>query len=248
MNVSLYQAAAAMNVNARWQELIAQNLAASSVPGGRKQEMSFASVEAALAPKAAGQTSSHHLIPTSSTTTNFQQGELRPTNLATDLAVDGPGFFEVQLPNGSHAFSRDGELQFNAQGQLVTKQGYTVLGDGGPLQMDPTNPSPISVAPTGEVSQGGEVKGHIKLVEFNQPGLLTPIGAGCFVAGNPQLQSTPAQSSALRQGYLETANISPTTEMASMITAMRSFEANQKVMQMQDERMSKEISDLGNPS
>jgi flagellar basal-body rod protein FlgG len=248
MNVSLYQAAAAMNVNARWQDLIAQNLVASSVPGARKQEMSFTAVEAALARNPAGQNVSHHLIPTGSATTNFEQGELEPTKSATDFAIQGPGFLEVQLPNGSQGYSRDGKLHLNTLGQLVTKQGYTVLGDSGPLQLDPNNPSGITVTPTGEVSQDGKVKGHIKLVEFNQPRLLTAIGAGCFVASNPQLQSTPAQSSTLRQGFLETTNIATTTEMASMITAMRSFEANQKVMQMQDDRMGKVISDLGNPS
>jgi flagellar basal body rod protein FlgG len=248
MNVSLYQAAAAMNASSRWQDVIADNLVAGSTPGSRKVKVSFAAVQAALTPGVSGQRSSSHAIPTVTTSATFQQGPLRPTNLPTDLAVDGPGFLEVQLPNGTHAFTRDGELQFNAQGQLVTKQGFLVLGDGGPLQMDPTNPAQFSVSPSGQISQGNGVKGRLKLLEFNQPGLLTPVGAGCYVANNPQVQSAPAKSSTLRQGYLETANSTPTVEMASLITAMRSFEANQKVMQMQDDRMGRVITDLGSPS
>jgi flagellar basal-body rod protein FlgG len=179
---------------------------------------------------------------------NFQQGTLRPTGLPTDLALEGPGFFEVQLPNGSHAFTRDGELQLNAQGQLVTKQGYLVMSDGGPVQLDPANSSPISVSASGELSQGGALKARLNLVEFSQPHNLQPIGGGCFIVNGPQTRPTPAQSSQIRQGFLESANTSPTTEMASLITAMRMFEANQKVMQMQDDRMGRVITELGNPT
>lgn len=246
MNVSLYQAAAGMNANSRWQEAIAQNLAGSSIPGSRKQDISFSAVTAGMAPGLAGLNNGGYVMPASHSTVNLQPGLLRPTGLPTDLAIEGLGFFEVQLPNGSHAFTRDGELQLNAQGQLVTKQGYLVMSDGGPLQLDPANSSPISVAATGEVSQGGAVKGRIRLVEFTQPGRLNPIGGGCFLATDPQAQAIAAQSSLLRQGSLESANTSPTTEMASLITAMRMFEANQKVMLMQDDRMGRLINDLGN--
>jgi flagellar basal-body rod protein FlgF len=246
MNVSLYQAAAAMNANSRWQEVITENLAGSSIPGSRKQDISFSAVSAGMAPGLAGLNGGGFLMPSSTATVNLQQGTLRPTGLPTDLAIEGPGFLEVQLPNGTHGFTRDGELQLNAQGQLVTKQGFLVLGDGGPLQLDPANSSPISVSATGEISQGGGLKGRIRLVEFSHPRELKPIGGGCFVTDNPQSQAIAAKSSQLRQGLLESANTSPTTEMASLITAMRMFEANQKVMQMQDERMGRVITDLGN--
>jgi len=248
MNVSLYPAAAAMNANSRWQEVIAENLAGSSVPGARKKDISFSAVAAGMAQGVARQTGASYVMPTSTASINFQQGSMRPTGLPTDMGIEGPGFFEVQLPNGTHGFTRNGELQLSAQGQLVTKQGYPVLGDGGPLQFDPANSSPISVAATGEVSQGGSLKGRIRLVEFTQPGQLTPIGSGCFLANKPGLQATAAQSSQIRQGVLEGANTSPTTEMASLITAMRMFESNQKVMQMQDERMGRVITDLGSVS
>jgi flagellar basal-body rod protein FlgF len=245
MNVSLYQAAAGMNANARWQEVIAENLAGSAIPGARKQDISFSAVSAGLAPGIAGLNGGGFVMPTSTASVNFQQGMLRPSGLPTDMAIEGSGFFEVQLPNGSHAFTRDGELQLNAQGQLVTKQGYLVLTDNGPLQLDPANSTPISVAASGEVSQGGAVKGRIRLVEFGQPNLLKAIGNSCFIATNPRSQALAAQSSQLRQGFLEGANTSPTTEMASLITSMRMFEANQKVMQMQDDRMGRVITDLG---
>ena len=165
-----------------------------------------------------------------------------------DFAIEGPGFFEVQLPNGDHAYTRDGEFQLNAQGQMVTKTGNPVLSDGGPIQFDPNNASPITVSSTGEVSQGGDVKGRLRLVEFNDPHLLTSIGGGCFLANHQDLLAKDSTASSVRQGYLEGSNTSPTSEMASLITAMRMFEANQRVLQMQDERMGHVISELGSPT
>src|SRR5467141_729580 len=129
MNVSLTQAAAAMSANARWQEVIAENLATSSIPGARKRQLSFSSVEAGLAPGGITPPGGSYTIPRAETTINFEQGMTRPTGVATDLAIEGAGFFEVQLPNGSRAFTRDGEFHVNAQGQLATKQGYLVMSD-----------------------------------------------------------------------------------------------------------------------
>jgi flagellar basal body rod protein FlgG len=252
MNVSLTQAAAAMNASARWQEVIAENLATSSIPGARKRQLSFSSVEAGLAPAGIAQPTGGFVIPRAQTSINFEQGMSRPTGIATDLAIEGPGFFEVQLPNGSRAFTRDGEFHINAQGQLTTKQGYLVLGnnlvlgDNAPLQFDSNNANPIAIAPGGEVSQGGEDKGRILMFEFKDPRQLTLIGDGYFIADNPRIRPLPSSpATQIRQGFLETSNTSPTAEMANLITSMRMFEANQKVMQTQDDRMGKIISDLG---
>ncbi len=246
MNVSLSQAAAAMNANSRWQEVIAENLATSSIPGARRQELSFSSVEAGLAPGALAATGLRYMMPAAKSSINFQQGVMRPTGNSTDLAIEGTAFFGVQLPNGSRAYTRDGEFHLNAQGQLATKQGYTVMSDGGPLQFDSSNASPISISPAGEVSQGADTKGRLKLVEFNDPHQLALIGDGYFVADAARPMDSPA--SRVKQGYLEGSNTSPTTEMAGLITAMRMFEANQRVLQSQDERMGRVISELGNPS
>lgn len=245
MNVSLYQAAAAMNAQARWQDLITQNLASSSVPGFRKREISFSAVQAGLGPAGGNAADSRYLMPTAVDGTNFQEGELRPTGNAMDFAIDGPGFFEVQMANGSHAYTRDGEFQLNGQGQLVTKQGNLVLGESGPIQLDPNSSAQITVSSSGDVSQGDQIRGKLHLVDFNQPQSLTPIGAGYFLADKPGLLPSATSVSSVRQGFLEASNTSPTAEMASLIRAMRLFEANQKVIQVQDERMGHVITDLG---
>ena len=244
MNVSLYQAAAAMNATSRWQEMISDNLADCSVPGARKQDISFSAIQAGLPSAQLGANGERWVMPAARPTINFTQGEINATGVATDFAIDGPGFFQVQLPNEETAFTRDGEFHINAKGQLTTKRGYPIMGDSGPIQLDPNNPAPITVSATGQVSQGTETKGHIKVAEFKDPRALTVLGNG-FYAAKPGQKPDDTQTSMVRQGYLEAANSSPTVEMSSMITAMRMFESNQKVLQMQDDRMGRVITDLG---
>jgi flagellar basal-body rod protein FlgF len=249
MNVSLYHAASALNANDRWQELIAEKLASSSIPGFRKQDISFAAVQAGyLAPgELSGSHAPQSTLPAGRVATSFRPGELRYTGLVTDLALEGPGFFEVQLPNGTIGYTRDGEFHISAQGQLVTKQGHPVLSDGGPIQIDMDNPAPISIAPGGEVSQGSDVKGRIRVTEFEDEQRLTQISGGLFLAQDPAADGRPALNSTVRQGWLESANTTAVAEMANLITAMRAFEANQKVIQVQDDRMTKTIHEMGNP-
>ena len=247
VNVSLFQAGAALNANSRWQEVIADNLASSSIPGYKKQQLSLAAVQAGLMPAGVNGSQSPQMfvIPKSTTTTNFTAGELRSTGVPTDLAIEGKGFFEVQLPGGTTGYTRDGEFQINAKGQLSTKEGYPVLGQGGPIKLDTADPTPASISTSGDVTQGAVSRGKLAVAEFKKPELLTQISASYFVAPNQSLQTQPSTSK-VRQGYLEGSNSSTVLEMASLMTAMRGFEANQHVVQIQDDRMSKTIADLGN--
>jgi flagellar basal-body rod protein FlgF len=248
VNVSLYQAAAAMSANARWQEAISENLASASIPGFKKQDLSFEAVRSGLMPQANLDPSLQFTFPQAKSATNFSQGQLRATGVNTDVAIEGKGFFEVQLPDGSHAYTRDGEFHLNASGQLTTKQGHPVLGEGGPIQLDQNLGGAVSISATGEVSQGEEVRGKLKVVDFEQPKSLTKINGGYFTTGGANILPTVMAQPALRQGFLEGANTSPVAEMASLIGVMRGFEANQRLMQIHDERMGKTISELGNPT
>lgn len=247
MNVSLYQAAAALNANTRWQEMIAENLAASSVPGYKKQELSFATVQAGLMP-APSNGPQHFSLPHATAATNFQPGELNATGVSTDIALEGRGFIPVQLSDGQTGYTRDGQFHISSTGQLVTKQGFAVLGDSGPIQLDLNNHTPLSISATGEVSQGADIKGTLKAFDFNEPNRLIPISHGCFLATDPNLKPIDAPETSFRQGYLESSNTSSATEMAHLITSMRMFEANQRIIQAHDERMGHAISELGNPT
>ena len=214
-----------MNASARWQEVISENLASSQIPGFKKQDLSFSAVQARTAGTSPS-SARRFAMPLAVATTNLQAGELRSTGVATDLALEGPGVFEVQMPGGGRGYTRDGGFRVSAQGELVTKQGLPVIGDTGPLQLDTSNPGPISVAPTGEVSQGAALKGRLKLSEFSDPAALVSV----------------------RQGFVEDANTSSVTEMVNLISAMRLFQANQKTIQSEDDRVGRLISDVGNPA
>ncbi len=239
MNVSIYQAASTMQAMDRWQEAIAENLAAATVPGYKKQEMSFEASVVGKYPVSGAPV----LMQKGQPATNFQPGEFRVTNVKTDVAVDGKAFFEVQLPDGNSAFTRDGEFHISSTGQLVTKEGYTVLGEGGPIQFDLNNHTELSVSPTGEISQGADLKGRLRLTEFADPKALNRISGGYFSAANTEAGPT-ASTASVRQGVLESANTSVVREMANLMVAMRTFEANQRMAQLHDDRMGRAISDL----
>jgi flagellar basal-body rod protein FlgG len=244
VNVSLYQAASALNANSRWQEVISENLAASSIPGYKKQDMSFAAVQAGMMPKTPTGVSQQFALPQVNAVTNFQPGELKATSSKTDVALEGPGFFVVQMANGAPGYTRDGEFQINSQGQLTTKQGYPVMGESGPIQLDLNNTAALSISVDGVISQGADVKGKLRVVDFQQPQLLTAAGAGYFISQNGSAAPNDVAQPSVRQGYLEGANTSSVAEMANLITVMRGFEANQRVIQLQDDRMGKAISEL----
>ncbi|NOS71974.1 MAG: flagellar hook-basal body protein [Verrucomicrobia bacterium] len=248
MNVSLYQAAAAMTANERWQDVISENLASSSIPGFKKNTISFDAVQAGMMPQQTPDPRMNYTLPHATVSTSFAQGELRPTGSNTDLAIEGAGFFEVQLPTGDTAFTRDGGFHVSANGQLVNKQGFPLMGEAGPIQLDRTNKEPISISATGEVSQGAELRGKLKVVEFEKPQSLSQVGGGLYSLGQSNQLPTPTKASTVRQGFLEASNVSAVKEMAGLISTMRAFEASQRVLQMHDERMGRAISELGNPN
>jgi flagellar basal-body rod protein FlgG len=187
-------------------------------------------------------------MPLAGTSTNFQAGEMRSTGVSTDLAIEGNAFFDVQLADGTHAYTRDGEFRVDTQGQLVNKQGLPILGTNGPIQLNPRNASPITVAGNGQISQGGNVVGRLKLAEFDDPRVLVPTGGGCFVVSDPAIQPGASTTSTVHQGFVESSNAVPVQEMGDLISAMRFYEANQKVAQMADDRANRLISDVANPT
>jgi flagellar basal-body rod protein FlgG len=114
--------------------------------------------------------------------------------------------------------------------------------------MDLRNAGPFSVSANGEISHGTDQKGRLNLVEFNDPKHLTQAGGGYFLANNPDLTVTPSEQATVRQGYLEGANTTSISEMVNLMSAMRNFEANQRMIQIQDDQMGRVIQDLGQPT
>jgi flagellar basal-body rod protein FlgF len=251
MNGPLYQAAAALDGNIRWQEMIAQNLAAGTNPGFKKQDISFASVHAGVLGGGSDDLVAQNrrsLLPAPSIATNFSQGSLRATNNKSDIALKdgGPavGFLAVRLPTGETGYTRDGEFRISLQGQMLTKDNLELLGEGGvPIQVDPGSPESVSISDSGDISQGGVVRGKLAVFEFSDTADLVRHGSGNYVP-KPNVQARPATRTMIGQGFQESSNAVPMTEMSSLMMALRHFEANQRVIQMQDERMGRTIQEL----
>src|SRR5208282_3325420 len=140
----------------------------------------------------------------------------------------------------------------NSKGQLVTKESYLVLGVNAagvrtPIQLNTDHSGPLSISSTGNVNQGTELIGHLAVTAIDKPHLLTQLSGGYFQAQNPKIVQSPSKAN-VREGYLEASNSSTLMQMASMMTASRGFEANQHVIQIQDDRLNRTISELGNPT
>jgi len=176
---------------------------------------------------------------------------MKYTGSGSDVAIEGKGFFEVKLPNGQTALTRDGEFQLNSKSQLVTNESYPVLGISNgvtnPIQLSSDHSGPLSISSTGNVNQGSELRAKLKVTDVDEPQKLTPLGGGYFLAQDPKIAMKPSTSN-LREGYLEGSKTNTLSEMASMMTASRSFEANQKIIQIQDDRLNRTITELGNPT
>ena len=164
MNVSLYQAATALEGAQQRQNVIAENLAASGIPGFKRNTVGYHSVNAAMfndAMKAADKTQLQYMLPRITGHIDFSQGTLVRTGDNTNLAIDGPGFFGIDGPNGQ-VFTRDGSFHVNSAGQLVTKEGYPLrqAGSGAPIIVATDTDAPITISRDGMVSQGGAPLGQ----------------------------------------------------------------------------------------
>jgi flagellar basal body rod protein FlgG len=266
VNVSLYQAAAAMDASARWQEAVSENLAEVSRPGFKKHDVTFSALVAGKMekpvemikkttdPVTGGEVESTETgekpfqLPKPSLAINFEQGPLKQTHVKTDIALTGKGFLQVQDLQGNNLFTRDGELKMLPSGQLVTKEGY----DTGLQLNDPNQVQSLVIAKNGTASQAGEVIGQLQLFAFNDPSKLTRISGAYYKANNPADMGMPMADvdrdaegfTEIEQGFLEQSNSTSLTEMTSLIRSMRHFEANQKVIQAHDQRLGQTISTL----
>ncbi|TCS63016.1 flagellar basal-body rod protein FlgG [Varunaivibrio sulfuroxidans] len=173
-----------------------------------------------------------------------EQGNLTATDNTFDLAIQGKGFFQVQMPNGDTAYTRDGTFQLNAQGQIVTHDGYLLQ----PNLTVPSNAVDVSINASGEVLAKieGQVAlqnvGQIQTANFaNEPGLQA-IGSNLYLetpaSGNATI-GTPASSGygSILQGFLETSNVNAVEEISNLISAQRAYEMNSKVIQTSDDMM-----------
>jgi len=178
------------------------------------------------------------------TTKQFTQGSLEITDQSMDLAINGRGFFQILLPDGTTSYTRDGQFQVNSDGAMVTASGNLIE----PAITIPTNASTITIGEDGTVSVTvtGEAAaaqvGQITTVDFINPQGLKAIGNNLFreteASGNPQT-GTPGLSGfgEIKQGVLEQSNVDTVKELVDMITVQRAYEMNSKVVSTADQML-----------
>ena len=250
MNVGVYQGAASLAALERLQEVISQNIASASVSGFKKTEASFASVLGETE-RAGGDGRSGReirgVMPTMVSQISMKQGELRSTGSELDFAIQGGGFFQVQRPNGEMGYTRDGAFQLSPERTLVTKAGFPVMGDGGPLTLKPGG-GRISINAEGTLLQGDTPVAKIGVYDFSDPRSLQRVGDGLLGPGDTSAQPQAVERPAVLGGHLESSNVSPLQEMVNLVTISRAYEASQKVIFAHDENTGKAIETLGNPN
>lgn len=183
-------------------------------------------------------------VRTVSTQKTFTQGSLETTGQALDVAINGRGFFEIQMPDGSTAYTRDGQFQRNANGELVNSSGMLVS----PGITIPENAETITIGEDGVVtaSVAGEPEaqnvGNLSLVDFVNPSGLQSLGGNLYAetvaSGNPQ-QGTPGQDGmgSLVQQSLENSNVDVVEELVDMISTQRAYEMNSRVISTADQML-----------
>ncbi|HHX73858.1 MAG TPA: flagellar hook-basal body protein [Firmicutes bacterium] len=243
----LYTAAAGMMVEAARQEIITHNLANSETHGFKKDLAVQLTQTAVPLVRAGGPTGgSRQVLGTldwgvlvAGIHTSGEQGSLQETGRALDLALSGEGFFAVETPRGVR-YTRNGAFTVDAERFLVTENGDRVLGTGGFIRL-PEGETVIDEA--GRIYTGGILTGQLQLTVFSEPAVLQKDRDALFAA--PEDAETVPFDGQVRQGYLESSNVSVADEMVRMLVALRAYETNQRVIQVQNEMLGKAVNEVG---
>jgi flagellar basal-body rod protein FlgG len=183
-------------------------------------------------------------VRTVATSRQFSQGNLQQSGNSLDLAVKGNGFFQIQMPDGTTAYTRDGSFQVSSTGQVVTSSGYTVQ----PGITIPATSQSITVGADGTVSvtlpgqATPQVLGQIQLANFINPPGLEPRGQNLYTetaaSGTPSTGAAGANGLGdVAQGFVETSNVNVVEELVAMIQTQRAYELNSKAIQTSDQML-----------
>ncbi|KQY52695.1 flagellar basal-body rod protein FlgG [Lysobacter sp. Root494] len=254
MTQALWIAKTGLDAQQTRMAVISNNLANTNTTGFKRDRASFEDLLYQTVRQPGGASSEQTQLPTglstgtgvrvAATAKQFAQGNLAQTGNALDVAINGRGFFEVLMPDGSTAYTRDGSFQLNAQGELVTNSGYPVQ----PGLQFPEGTQSVTVGSDGTVSvqiagQAESVQvGQLTLADFVNPAGLQAKGENLFVetgASGPAQSGAPGQSGVgvLVQGALEGSNVNVVEELVSMIETQRAYETNAKAISTTDQML-----------
>lgn len=256
MNAALWVSKTGLDAQQTNIATISNNLANASTVGYKKARAIFEDLFYQNINQPGGKSSQDTELPTGlmlgtgtkvvATQKIFTPGNVQPTNNSFDVMVEGKGFFQILLPDGSIGYSRNGQFNLNNEGTLVTNgSGYLVQ----PEITVPANAEKVTIASDGQVTvqirgqQEPQTLGQITTVDFINPSGLEPIGQNLFLAtgssGDP-VEGTPGLEGLgqLRQATLESSNVNVTEELVNLIEAQRVYEMNSKVISSVDEMLS----------
>jgi len=250
---SLWTAATGMSAQSLNVDVISNNLANVNTAGFKRGRANFQDLMYQQVTSPGSQNSAGNQVPsgvqvglgvrTAGISRIFSEGSFQQTGNPLDLAIEGRGFFQVQMPDGSLSYTRTGSFSVDSQGQLVTQDGYVVQ----PAMTIPSDASSINISPDGTLSvvQPGNVQstiGQIQLADFSNPDGLTAIGHSLFQESQASGTATTASPGtggfgSVAQSTLEMSNVNTVEEMVNMIAAQRAYEMNSKSIQAADEML-----------
>lgn len=256
-------------------EQIANNVANANTPGFKKDKVVFKEYLAALEKgtedvdlpqrdwkpedfyRSNGAEDS--FVKVDGTYTMHEQGQLTPTGNSFDFALNGQGFFEVLTPQGVR-YSRKGNFTINAEGKLVTDQGFSILSKGAPPVINPDGSMQLSSPPEsrqitvgnnklsisldGEVFAGNNKIADLAVVEFNDLHQLKKEGNSLFVNTDAKNYKIGNNKTSVHQGFVEQSNVNAVSEMSQLINANRNFESIQRVIKTYDQISSKAVNEI----
>ncbi len=254
MNQSLWIAKTGLDAQQTKMSVISNNLANASTTGYKRSRAVFEDLLYQNQRQVGAQSTQNTLFPTGlmvgtgvrtvATDKLFTQGSMSQSQNPMDVAIDGRGFLQILRADGTLAFTRDGQLQINQLGQLVTASGFAVQP---PVQI-PVEAQSVTIGLDGTVSvrlpgqPGTSQLGAIQLVDFINPGGLQPIGSNLFIestASGTPIPGIPGINGmgTLLQGYLEGSNVNVVEELVNMIETQRAYEMNSKAISTSDQML-----------
>lgn len=254
MHAALWVSKTGLTAQDKQLATISNNLANSSTVGFKRDRAVFEDLLYQVQRQPGANSSQNTQLPTGlqlgtgvrvvATQKQFSTGTLQVTDQPLDVAIDGRGFYEVLLPSGDTAYTRNGEFQLSADGQLVTAEGFEIQ----PAITIPANTLQVNIGRDGTVSAvvtgsaAAQQVGNLQLADFVNPAGLQAIGSNLFretaSSGAPQ-QGQPGTNGfgALEQGTIENSNVNVVEELVNMITTQRAYEMNSKVIQTADQML-----------
>lgn len=222
-------------------DIASNNLANADTPGFRKQGITF---EEYMLKQQDGmdRTAKGEVI-----WQDMSAGSVHYTRNQWDFAINGEGFFVVQTPGGKR-YTRAGNFMLDSKSQLITQEGYPVLGDGGPLILEDTTGKYVTISPDGQFFVDETIAGQVKIVTFPNPDRLERVGRNYFNATSTAGVPKPADAVNIQQGYLELSNVNTLEDMINIIDLHRAYELQQKTIQAVDQMDGKAVNEIGKPA